>query len=115
MNVTVSRCLHRQFGEVYINFTVDRSTTTPSPITIGVYLEGRTWPLMFQCVNASIPGLLKIFFKGRCEDPVVIVNETATVTLSVEVLVRYRFIMCTQITIGPQREYPCSAYICSYR
>ena len=111
MNVTVSRSLHHELGEVYINFIVDRIRRTPTPITIDVYLEGRTQPLAFQCENGSITDVLNIVFKTGCEDPVVIVNETATVTLGMEVHVKYMNLMCDHITIGPQREYPSSAHI----
>ena len=113
MNVTVSRCLHRKFGEVYLNYTVDRSTTTKEPISISACLPGIRKPSIFQCENTTIPGLIQIVFKGGCEDPVVIVNETATVTLTVDVM--YMDIMCNRILIGPQREYLCSAYVCCYR
>lgn len=45
-----------------------------------------------------------------CEDPVVIVNNTATVKLQLEVEVTLSLmdIECNTILIGPQREYSCS-------
>ena len=112
VNVTVRRCLHEFGDEIYINYTVDRSTTTPSAIAIDVYLEGRTDPLAFECESGNIYDVLKVVFKDRCEDPVVIVNKTATVNLSVEVRMKYRNVTCSQFLIGPQREYPCSVYAC---
>ena len=105
----MSRCLHRGSGEVYINFTVDR-TTAGAPIAIDVYQAGDTRPLNFRCRNDSIPGVLKVVFKS-CVDLVVILNETATVNLSVEANVTYMDMICNQMLIGPQREYPCNAYI----
>ena len=112
MNVTVSRCLHEFGDEIYINYTVERSKTTPSTIAIEVYLEGRTKPLAFECENGNISDILKVVFKGVCENPVVIVNTTATVNLGVEVHMRSGKLTCSKFLIGPQREYPCSVYAC---
>ena len=106
VNVTVLRCLHDFGDEVYINYTVDRITDTPTPITIDVYQLGETKPRAFRCQNGSITDLVRIFFKNRCTDPVVVINRTATVNLSVEVEVKFSYMdmLCNTILIGPQRK-----------
>ena len=111
VNVTVRRCLHDFGEEVYINYTVERNTSTPTPIAIDVYQLGNTKRTAFRCESGSIADLVRIVFAEGCKDPVVIVNKTATVNLSVdvEVTLSYMDMLCNTILIGPQREYSCSA------
>ena len=109
MNVTVNRSLHDFGDEVYINYTVDRINATQKPIAIDVYQSGHTMPLTFRCNNGSIDNLLRVFFKDICMDPIVIVNKTATVTLGLELDVKFTYMdmVCNHILIGPQSEYSC--------
>ena len=111
MNVTVLRCLHDFGEEVYINYTVDRITETPIPITIEVNQFRGINRTTFRCKNGNISDLVKIVFAEGCKNPVVIVNKTATVNLSLEleVIFSYKDMMCNTFLIGPQREYFCSA------
>lgn len=111
MNVTVLRCLHDFGKEVYINYTVDRITETLTPITIEVNQFRDINRTTFRCKNGRISDIVEIVFAEGCKNPVVIVNKTATVNLSVDVEVKFSYMdmLCNTILIGPQREYSCSA------
>ena len=116
VNVTVSRCLHDFGDEVHVNYTVDRRAQNPTPITIDVYQKGQTRPEAYRCKNGSLSDILRVVFMKGCEDPVVIVNRTATVNLQLDVEVNFNYMdmLCNTILIGPQREYPCSVLIGCY-
>ena len=116
VNVTVSRCLHDFGDEVHVNYTVDRRAQNPTPITIDVYQKGQTRPEAYPCRNGSLSDILRVVFMKGCEDPVVIVNRTATVNLQLDVEVNFTYMdmLCNTILIGPQREYSCSVFIGCY-
>ena len=110
-NVTVLRSMQHLGDEVYINYTVERRTQGPITFDITLYERGKTSHQAITCINDSVsfPGILSVEFKGLCEDPVLIVNMTATVKVQLEMTVgvSYNFINidCNTILIGPQREY----------
>lgn len=96
--------------------TVDRITEIPTPITIEVYQLGKTNRTTFRCDDGNITDVVKIVFAEGCQDPVVIVNKTATVNLSVELEVKFSYMdmVCNTILIGPQREYTPAVHVECY-
>ena len=118
------RCLHDFGDEVYINYTVERTTFVP--ITIDVRLEGQT-SKGFRCRNGNITDsvtgmvIVRVLFESNCLDPVVGINMAAMVNLTVEISVNVTdTFLCNTFAIGPQSEYNCcmfvgeGCYICTY-
>ena len=113
VNITMLRCLH-DFGDViHVNYTVERTVQGRlPPISVDVYAEGLHEAS--TCENKSIPNrdgvvMVTITFQQGCMDPVVTINRTATVNLTLDLGVNVTFtdidMLCDTITVGPQSEY----------
>ena len=100
-NVTLSR------SNDNVEYIIARATDQFIPITVDIY-RGGEFLVAFRCRNGSIAdggvAIVRVNFKGRCEDPTVIVrNITASVSLDLHVELFNQ--TCSTVTIGPQSEY----------
>ena len=107
------RFLHESGDEVYVNYTVDRITEDNRFIPIAVEVQPRGQARRtFVCVNGTINNtedsrivLMRVVFQLDCRDPILIINKTATVNISLDLYVNLNDMLCNTILIGPQSEF----------
>lgn len=109
-NITLVRQIPPH-GEVnYVNYFITRAVQHFIPITVDIYRSGG-FLAAFRCENGSFAdrfsAIGEVIFTGRCQDPTVIINTNATVSIKLDLQMKISDMdqTCSSILIGPQSKY----------